>query len=142
MAYKLGLDAKIYYGSAGASASTVMSNVTNLTLNLTKGEADVTTRAASGWKLTVGTLNDASVEWEMVWDTADAGFTAMKNAFFNNTLTALKIMDSAGSGSQGLDADFAITAFTRDEQLTEALKVKVTAKPALSSRAPAWVTTA
>jgi hypothetical protein len=142
MAYKLGLDAKIYYGTAGSSAATVMSNVTNLTLNLTKGEADVTTRAASGWKLTVGTLNDASVEWEMIWDTADAGFTAMKNAFFNNTLTALKIMDSAGSGSQGLDADFAIVAFTRDEQLTEALKVKVTAKPALSSRAPAWVTTA
>jgi len=142
MAYKLGLDAKIYYGTSGASASTVMSNVTNVTLNLTKGEADVTTRAASGWKLTVGTLNDASVEWEMIWDTSDAGFTAMKNAFFNNTLAALKIMDGAATGSQGLDADFAIVAFTRDEQLTEALKVKVTAKPALSSRAPAWVTTA
>lgn len=142
MAYKLGLDAKMYYGTAGASAATVMSNVTNVTLNLTKGEADVTTRAASGWKLTVGTLNDASVEWEMIWDTSDAGFTAMKNAFFNNTLTALKIMDGSAAGSQGLDADFAITAFTRDEQLTEALKVKVTAKPALSSRAPAWVTTA
>jgi hypothetical protein len=141
MAYKLGLDAKMYYGTAGASASSVMANVTNVTLNLTKGEADVTTRAASGWKLTVGTLNDASVEWEMVWDTSDAGFTAMKNAFFNNTLTALKIMDGSASGSQGLDADFAITGFTRDEQLTEALKVKVTAKPALSSRSPAWVTT-
>ena len=141
MAYKLGLDAKMYYGNSGSSAASVMSNVTNVTLNLTKGEADVTTRAASGWKLTVGTLNDASVEWEMVWDTSDAGFTAMKNAFFNNTLTALKIMDGTGTGSQGLDADFAIVAFTRDEQLTEALKVKVTAKPALSSRAPAWVTT-
>lgn len=138
MGYKLGLDAKLYYGNSGSSAATLMTNVTNVTLNLTKGEADVTTRAAGGWKLTVGTLNDASVEWEMIWDTADAGFTAMKNAFFNNTLTALKVMDGTGTGSQGLDADFAIVGFTRDEQLTEALKVKITAKPALSTRAPAW----
>ena len=49
MAYKLGLDAKIFHGTAGQQASTEMTNVTDVTLNLETGEADITTRAAEGW---------------------------------------------------------------------------------------------
>jgi hypothetical protein len=135
--YRLGFEAKLYYGNAGTSAATLLDNVRTVTLNLTKGEADVTTRGADGWKLTVGTLKDASVEFEMIWNTSDAGFTAIKNSFFNNTLIALKILD--GTSGSGLDADFVVTGFTRDEALEEALKVKVTAKPALSSRNPSWI---
>ena len=48
MAYKLGLDAKIFHGTAGTKATTEMSNVTDVTLNLETGEADITTRAAEG----------------------------------------------------------------------------------------------
>lgn len=54
-------------------------------LNLEKGEADLTTRASGGWRATEGTLKDASVEFEMVWDTEDAGFTAIKDAYFGGT---------------------------------------------------------
>lgn len=53
-----------------------------MTLSLETGEADVTTRANSGWRATVGTLKEASVEFEMVWDTADAGFTRQKRVPF------------------------------------------------------------
>ena len=45
-------------------------------------------------------------------------------------------------GSQGLQADFAITNFSRNEPLEEALTVSVTAKPTYSTVAPAWVTIA
>lgn len=40
----------------------------------------------------------------MVWDTADAGFTAIKNAYFNNTLIGMAAMDGpiATNGNQGL----------------------------------------
>ena len=38
MAYKLGLDAKIFHGTAGTKASTEMKNVTDVTLNLETGE--------------------------------------------------------------------------------------------------------
>ena len=48
MAYKLGMDAVIKYGVAGSTASTALTNVRNVTLNLEKGEADVTTRANNG----------------------------------------------------------------------------------------------
>ncbi|OQB75860.1 MAG: hypothetical protein BWX88_05392 [Planctomycetes bacterium ADurb.Bin126] len=56
----------------------------------------------------------------------DAGFTAIKNAFLVSGLIALKILDKAGG--QGPDGDFAITSFSRNEALEEAITVSVTAK--------------
>jgi len=137
MAIALGLNAKAYYGAAGSSASTELTNIRNVTLNLEKNEADVTTRGGSGWRQYVGTLKEGSVEFEMVWDTADAGFAAIQNAYFNDTAIALKFLDSA-SGS-GLDADFSITNLTRNEPLEEAITASVTARVTYSTRAPSWV---
>jgi hypothetical protein len=62
-------------------------------LNLETGEADVTTRANSGWKQTLATLKDGSVEFEMVWDTNDPDFAAIRDAWLNNTEIALAVMD-------------------------------------------------
>ena len=60
---KLGLDAKLYFCAAGIGGTptwTELTNVKNVTLNLQKGEADVTTRANNGWKATAGTLKEGS----------------------------------------------------------------------------------
>ena len=135
MAYKLGLDAKIFHGTAGTRASTEMKNVTDVTLNLETGEADITTRAAEGWRITAATLKEASVEFEMVWDTSDSGFNAIQQAFFGNKAIALFVSDGDGNG---LDADFVVSSFSRSEPLEEALKVSVTCKPTLVDRAPQW----
>lgn len=140
MSIKLGMDAKLYYktgGQGGGGNWTELTNAKDVTLNLEKGEADVSTRANSGWRATVGTLKEASVEFEMVWDTADAGFTAIKDAFFNNTMIGLQVLDAAAG--QGLQADFSITNFTRAEPLEEALTVSVTAKVTYSATAPTWI---
>ena len=135
MAYKLGLDAKIFHGTAGTKASTEMKNVTDVTLNLETGEADITTRAAEGWRITAATLKEASVEFEMIWDTADSGFNAIQRAYFGNSALSLFVSDGEGNG---LDADFVVTSFSRSEPLEEALKVSVPCKPTLVSRAPQW----
>jgi hypothetical protein len=137
MSIKLGMEAKLYYGAAGATATSELTNVKDVTLNLESGEADVTTRANAGWRATVGTLKTGSVEFEMIWDSDDLGFTAIKDAYFANTPIALAILDEAGG--EGLDADFSITSFSRKEALEEAITVSVTAKPTYSTRAPAWV---
>lgn len=134
--YKLGLEAKLFYGNAGAKAATELTNVKDVTLNLETGEADVTTRAAQGWRATAATLKDGSLEFTMVWDTEDEGFIAIKDAFFDNTPIALMVDDGAGSG---LDADFVVTNFSRSEPLEEALTVSVTCKPTYATRPPAWV---
>ena len=64
MAYKLGLDAKLFHGAAGSTASSEMKNCKDVTLNLETGEADITTRAAEGWRITAATLKEASLEFE------------------------------------------------------------------------------
>jgi len=136
MGIKLGMQAKLYYGPAGATAATELTNVKDLTLNLETGEADVTTRGNQGWRATIATLKNGSVEFEMVWDTTDAGFNAIQQAYFNNTAIAFAVLD--GENGEGLDADFSITNFTRNEPLEEAITVSVTAKPTYSTRAPTW----
>lgn len=145
MAIRLGMDAKLYFKTGGISSAGTWSelgNTKDVTLNLETGEADVTTRANQGWRATVATLKDGSVEWEMVWDTEDAGFTAVQTAYFTNTALALAVMDGdiTTPGNQGLQADFSITNFSRSEPLEEAISVSVTAKPTYSDTAPEWVT--
>ena len=133
--YTLGLEAKLFFGAAGSTATTEMKNVKDVTLNMETGEADVTTRAAEGWRLTAATLKEASVEFEMVWDPSDGGFAAIKEAYFKAEPLALFVSDG---NENGLDADFVVTSFSRSEPLEEALTVSVTCKPTLVNRAPTW----
>ena len=139
MAIVLGLDAKLLRGTAGTTGTTEVKNVKDLTLNLESGEADVTTRATGGWRASAATLKEASLEFGILYDTADADFQAFQQAYFSNTPLALFITDGNGGG---LDADWSITAFTVEQPLEEAVSVSITAKPTASTRAPAWKTSA
>ena len=136
MAVVLGLDAILMRVTAGQTAATEVKNVKDLTLSMESGEADVTTRATSGWKASIATLKEASLEFGILYDTEDADFTAFRDAYFGNTPLALFVTDGNGSG---LDADWSITGFSVEQPLEEALTVSVTAKPTASTRAPAWV---
>jgi hypothetical protein len=141
MGIRLGMDAKLYYktgGVGGAGSWTELTNTKDVTLNLETGEADVSTRGNNGWRATVSTLKEGSIEFEMVWDTSDAGFTAIKNAYFNNDPIGFAVLDGESGSGQGLVADFSITNFTRNEPLEEAMTVSVTAKPTYSETPPAW----
>ena len=144
MATRLGMDAKLYRNTGTYATPTwvEVSNVKDVTLNLEKGEADVTTRANAGWRATVGTLKDASIEFQMVWDTVDAGFDAIRQAFFNNTPLEFAVMDGdiTDPDSEGLRATFDIFNFTRNEALEEAIMVDVSIKPTYADNAPEWIT--
>jgi len=141
MAIKKGLDCKLYRGTAGSAATTLMKNVKDVTLNLEKGEADITTRAANGWKQTAATLKDGSLEFEMLLDPQDADYQAFNSAFYNDTPLAMFISDGEGNGVEG---DFVITNFSEEEPLEEAVSIKVTMKPTniggSNGRAPAYKT--
>ena len=135
MAIVLGLDAILMRGPAGTTGSPEVKNVKDLTLNLESGEADVTTRATKGWRASVATLKEASLEFNILYDTEDEDYNAFADAYFNNTPMALFVTDGNGTG---LDADFSITGFSIEQPLEEALSVSVTAKPTASERAPQW----
>jgi hypothetical protein len=144
MAVKLGMDAKLNRNTGSFASPTwnPIPNVKDLTLSLETGEADATTRGNNGWRATVATLKDASLEFEMVWDTEDDDFTAIRNAFLNNTPVEMAVLDGAHNvvGSQGLRASFMVTSFTRNEPLEEAITVSVSMKVTYSANAPAWMT--
>ena len=140
MSFKLGMDAVLYYSDTKLDGSTTtpstatwneQSNVKDLTLNLETGEADATTRGNNGWRATLATLKEGSIEFEMVWDTQDTAFTAIKDAWLNSTELAMAAMDGdiATSGNQGLVSNFTVTNFSRNEPLEEAITVNVTVKP-------------
>ena len=143
MGVKLGMDAKLYRntGSYGSPTWNEMPNCKDVTLNLEAGEADVTTRGNNGWRATVATLKDASIEFEMVWDSADLDFEAIRDAFLNKTAIELAVMDGDITvvGNQGLRASCMVTNFTRNEPLEEAISVSVTVKPTYATNAPSWL---
>lgn len=139
MAFKLGMEAKLYYAVGGQDGGsfTEMTNVRDVTLELSAGEADMTTRANEGWRATVATLRDANLTFEMVWDTEDAGFGAVKDAFLANAIIGFQVLD--GASGEGLQADFMVTNFSRSEPLEEGITVSVTARIAYSATPPEWL---
>ena len=143
MTTRLGMDAKLYRntGSYASPIWTEIANVKDVTLNLEKGVADVTTRANAGWRATVGTLKDASIEFQMVWDTADDGFSAIRQSFFSNTPIEVAVLDGPVTDpmSEGLRATCDVMNFTRNEALEEAIMVDVTIKPTYAANAPTWM---
>ena len=145
MPIQLGMNAKLYRNTGTFAVPTwsEIKNVRDLTLNLESGEADVTTRGNNGWRATVATLRDASVEFEMVWDTGDAEFEAIKDAYFNNSSVTLGVFDQDNTvtGAQGLHAVMTVSSFSRNEALEEAITVSVSVKPTFSTDAPEWLVT-
>ena len=130
--YRLGMNAVLLYGAEGAAvgAMAAITNVKDLTASQTKAEADVTTRANSGWRATAGTLKDQTLTWETVWKESDAAFVAIRDAFLNNTVLGMASLTGAVgvAGSEGVVADYEILGFDKSEPLEGAITVSVTVK--------------
>lgn len=145
MSHRLGLDCKTYYnaGSYGTPSWVELTNITNESYGLEHGEADLTTRANNGWEAIIATLKRGNFQWQTVYDTADATFTTLQTAFMNRTPLDLLFADGdvSVSGTKGLRATCQLFNFSQDRQLTEGVKVDVTAKPTYSSNAPTLWTT-
>lgn len=140
MALQLGMNAYLAYNTSGTTGGSwvTIGNVKDLTLSLESAEADVTTRSNTGWRATVATLRDASIEFEMIWDTDDTAFAELVDAYTTNTTIALRCWDKESQGS-GLTAMFSITNLSRSESLEEAITASVTAKVSYDgSNPPTW----
>ena len=150
---QLGLNARLYIGDvftpgtapADASEWNVTNNVRDCTLDLTKGTADVTTRANNGFVAIIGTLKDATLKFTSVWNDADAQFLVLSDAFMDNTQLWALVLDKelgvAGTTATGLMAWMEVVGFVRNEQLTEGITVDFSLKPAYNlTLPPVWRT--
>lgn len=134
---KLDLNAKLYRGTAGTTATSEIKNITNESINFTTDESDATTRGSDGWKSIIATLKDASLEFTLLDDEAvgsKENIDAFWTAFFAGTPLSIKSVDK--SDGRGVDADWTITAMSSDRELTKVTAYKVTAKPNTTLRSP------
>lgn len=122
------------------NAALIYDIIKDVTLNISTEEADVTTRGGNGWKQSLATLKDASVEISGVWENGDTNFASLMSAFLNNTTLDLGFFDGpATTGAQGLHAEFVVTELSRNEEVSGALTFSATLKPG-GTNAPEWLT--
>ena len=99
----LGLEAKLYLLVEDEWVE--VGNVRDLTINLTKGEADVTVRANDGWRATRGTLKEATIDFQMVFDPEDELFEAFQDAFFSNGSVEIQALTGDLLPTYGISVD-------------------------------------
>ena len=149
MAIRLGLDAKLWIASTttaqGEGTYAEVTNARSVSLSLESAEADVTTRGNAGWRANLPTLKDATIEFEMIYDTTDANFAKIQEAFLDGDDLWVKALDGGTTheNGEGLKALCRVTTFSINQALEEAITVSVTLKPTYttsSQNAPSWQT--
>jgi hypothetical protein len=146
---KIGLDCKLYRNT-GTNASPVwdeIKNVVDVTVALSKTEADTSSRAFA-WKTRKGALKDASIDFQLRAVAVDADYTALLGSYLNGASIELLALDGpiATAGSQGLRAICEVFNFQAGQPLEGALTFDVSAKPTPAfdnagvAIAPTWFT--
>ena len=119
----LGLDAILTIDGAE------IRNVKDLTVNLEKAEADASTRANNGWRATVGTLKDASIEFTVLNKIGDTSFGMLQGLWSSGTPCDVGISDAGGS----LVLTCEVMNFNVNQNLEEVVSADVTLKPTQST---------
>ena len=117
----LGLNAKAYLGGV------VMEDITDVTVNLQRATADVTTRRAEGWRQKVGTLRECSADFE-IYSTSDSQTVIgqIQASFLANNGTTLDMAFLTKEGGIGPVGWWSVTQFQMSEPLEDAVKFSVT----------------
>ncbi|RPI76137.1 MAG: hypothetical protein EHM42_10760 [Planctomycetaceae bacterium] len=149
-----GINHKLYRntGSFAVAVWNEVPNTRDITQSDSFAEADVSRRAA-GLRQTEPTLRDISIDFEMIWDTADADFAAMYGFYAAKTMTEFAIADggigTAGTVASGGTADVVflrfeakITKWEKSLPLEGPATVAVTIKPCYSANASTYNTVA
>lgn len=133
MAAVRGKDFKLYRNSATPETPTwvEVTNVRDLSRGLTKVLADASIRGST-FRLQLATLKELSIEFQMVYDQADASYVALEDAFFEDTSIDLAILDGSKDtvGSKGIRFMGQVSDFGTDENLEEIGQTNVTIVPA------------
>lgn len=128
------LNAKLYWGTAGATAATELDIVGDVNLKMSKGEATTTFRR-SRFKLTKTTLVEASIGFQIPWLESEPAFAAMFDAFVNGTPLAFKIL-AADDGDYGMDADFEVVKFDEGQPIEGGITADIEIKPTYAGNSP------
>jgi len=137
MAFVLGQDGKLYFNDGGTYAAptwTELTEIKDVSLNLTKDTADATVRSSGGFREYVDGLKDVNISFKMLWDKAADGYDELLAAYQNNTAVEVLCVDGAtpppsGSSIKGVRMTCMVSNFTRDETLGEVMWSDVELRP-------------
>jgi hypothetical protein len=119
----LGLDAVLTIDGAE------IKNVKDLTVSLEKAEADASTRDNNGWRATVGTLKDASIEFTVLNKSGDLHSACFK-ACGPRARHATSISPTPAAA---LVLTCEVMSFNVNQNLEEVVSADVTLKPTQSA---------
>jgi len=135
MPINMSLDAKLFRGPAGSTASTEVNTCKDVSLKMKKSEAKISSRA-SRWAMVKGAIKEAEFTVSFDSDANDVHLQALISAFVSDTPLAFKIADQ--QSGQGLDADFEILSMDDEQKLEEQVAISFIVKPTFVSRYPTW----
>ncbi|XZE55911.1 hypothetical protein SH139x_001960 [Planctomycetaceae bacterium SH139] len=120
---RLGLDAVLTIDG------TVIGNCKDLTVTLEKAEADASTRDNNGWRATVGTLKDASIEFQVVNKDNDTTFANLQTLYMSGDPVDVSISDVGAT----LTLTCEVMQFNVTQNLEDVIMADVTLKPTQST---------
>jgi hypothetical protein len=132
---RIGLEGVFLYGTAGTTPTTEAVNVDAVALAISKRTAERIKRHKKYVAKKV-TVTEATLSFEITDEEGDAFLTAVKTAAMNDTALAMYATDI--TSGEGLNADWYITEFSRDENNAEFINYKVTAVLTDEDRDPVW----
>lgn len=129
MAKKSGYQGILYYGVAGAQASTQLTNVEDLNYDVQPEKVETTTRG-DGSTVPIKTEDvvalDPTITWSMLLETSDSNLTALIAA--SRTGAAVALRTKSYSSGLGFDGDCTL-AVTHEMTLKGQSKFNFTATP-------------
>lgn len=141
---KVGIDCKTYRNTATYASPTwdEIVNIRETSVDLTIGEADVSSRGTGGWEAIETTLKRGALEIEMMEVAGDTDFAALRDAFFGRTTLDLAFANGAiaASGTQYFRAVVKVVGMAKSEPLEDGTSYTFRVKPAYSTNPPTWVT--
>lgn len=144
MAARIGIDCKLYYklgGQAAGGSWTEIPDARDLTLAMDKDEADVSRRGVKV-KMFRGALLGIDPEWDQIWNKGAQVLADLRDSYLNDTLIGLRILDGVnGAGGEGIEGDFIVFKYEREEKMNGEVALSVGTKTADSTPAPHWVST-
>lgn len=106
-----------------------MTNVRDVTFNMESGEADVSTRATQDWRVYLATLKEATLEFDMIVDSSDADYAAIRSSFLMGT-RLYYVVKADNPNNSGFAFYGEVTGFAGSQPLEEGETVSVTIRNA------------
>lgn len=132
----IGLNAKTYRntGTFGTPTWTLMTNITDMTLDDSMDEADTSTRGGGGFSASEPTLRNLELTFGMINKPGtNAEFEAVLDAYTGRTSLDLAVMDGVITtiGQRGVRARWKVHQFPRAQELRGAQTIEVVMKPCI-----------